>query len=79
MSKFTKTFILLFISFSAFGQTIEPPNLICVTTLFDGNVELEWQFPPAQNCGAFLGYRIYATPNPTAKGDKIIALKPIFP
>ena len=66
MSKFTKTFILLFISFSAFGQTIEPPNLICVTTLFDGNVELEWQFPPAQNCGAFLGYRIYATPNPTA-------------
>lgn len=66
MSKFTQTFILLFISFSAFSQTIAPPNLICVTTAFDGNVELEWELPPAQNCGAFLGYRIYATPNQTA-------------
>lgn len=66
MSKFTQTFILLFISFSAFSQTIIPPKLICVTTLFDGNVELTWELPPPQNCGAFLGYRIYATPNPSA-------------
>lgn len=66
MSKFIQTFILLFISFSAFSQTIIPPKLICVTTLFDGNVELTWELPPPQNCGAFLGYRIYATPNPSA-------------
>lgn len=66
MLKFTKTFIVLLISLSAYGQVIEAPNLICVTTLFDGNVELEWELPPPNNCGAFLGYRIYATPNPTA-------------
>lgn len=47
-------------------QTIEPPNLICITTLFDGNVTLEWELPPPQTCGAFLGYRIYATPNASA-------------
>ncbi len=66
MQKFTKTLFAVLISLSAYSQVIEAPNLICVTTLFDGNVELKWELPPPNNCGAFLGYRIYATPNPTA-------------
>lgn len=66
MLKLAKTFVVLLISLSAYSQVIEAPNLICVTTLFDGNVELEWELPPPNNCGAFLGYRVYATPNPTA-------------
>lgn len=67
MQKLITIFVALFFSFSANAQqTIEPPNLICVTTLFDGNVVLEWELPPAQTCGAFLGYRIYATSNASA-------------
>jgi gliding motility-associated-like protein len=65
MQKLTHTLLALFISLSAFAQ-IEAPNLICVTTLFDGNVSLAWQVPPPNPCGNFLGYRIYATTNPTA-------------
>jgi gliding motility-associated-like protein len=65
MQKLVQTFIALFISVSVSAQ-IEAPNLICVTTLFDGNVELEWELPAPNSCGAFLGYRIYATPDPTA-------------
>ena len=66
MSKFITAFILFFVSFSAFGQTIIPPKLICVTTLFNGNIELEWELPPTQSCGSFLGYNIYATSNISA-------------
>jgi gliding motility-associated-like protein len=67
MQKLITIFVALFFSLSANAQqTIEPPNLICVTTLFDGNVVLEWELPPAQTCGAFLGYRIYATSNASA-------------
>lgn len=62
MEKFTKTLIAVLISISAYGQVIEAPDLKCITTLFDGNVELEWELPPANNCGAFISYRIYATP-----------------
>ncbi|MFT6148337.1 MAG: gliding motility-associated-like protein [Saprospiraceae bacterium] len=61
MEKLTKTLIAVLISISAYGQVIEAPDLKCITTLFDGNVELEWNLPPANNCGAFQGYRIYAT------------------
>jgi gliding motility-associated-like protein len=61
MGKLTKTFIAVLISISAYGQVIEAPDLKCVTTYFSGNIGLEWNLPPANNCGAFLGYRIYAT------------------
>ena len=63
MSKLITTFILVLFSCAAFSQTIIPPKLICVTTLFDGNIELEWELPPSQSCGSFLGYNIYATSN----------------
>lgn len=67
MQKIIIIFITVFLSLPAIAQqTIEPPNLTCVTTLFDGNVVLEWELPPAQTCGAFLGYRIYATSNASA-------------
>ncbi len=47
------------------AQTIQAPNLICVSTLFDGSVQLTWETPTLTNCGAFNGYRIYGTNNPS--------------
>lgn len=61
MGKFTKTLIAVLISISAYGQVIKAPDLKCVTTYFSGNIVLEWNLPPANNCGAFISYRIYAT------------------
>ena len=66
MSKLITTFIFVLFSSATFGQTTVPPKLICVTTLFNGNIELEWELPPTQNCGSFLGYNIYATSNISA-------------
>jgi gliding motility-associated-like protein len=66
MGKFTKTLIAVLISISAYGQVIEAPDLKCVTTYFSGNIVLEWNLPPANNCGAFISYRIYATTTASA-------------
>ena len=44
---------------------INPPNLVCVTTLFNGDVELTWELP-SNTCGStFNGYRIYISSDPT--------------
>jgi hypothetical protein len=44
---------------------INPPNLTCVTTLFNGDVELTWEIP-TNTCGTqFNGYRIYISSDPT--------------
>jgi len=44
---------------------INPPNLTCVTTQFNGDVELTWELP-TNTCGTtFNGYRIYISSDPT--------------
>ena len=44
---------------------INPPDLLCVTTLFNGDIELTWDLP-TNTCGStFNGYRVYISNDPT--------------
>ena len=65
MQKWIHTFFGLCIAFITQAQ-IQAPELLCVTTLFDGSIELTWNAPPPNSCGSFNGYRIYASQNPSA-------------
>ena len=61
-----KLFLLsfLFLSFSkgVFSQTILAPDLQCVQNdAVNGNITLSWTNPPANPCGAFVQYTIYAS------------------
>lgn len=54
----------IFLSLSLSAQ-INPPDLLCVTTLFNGDVELTWDLP-TNTCGStFNGYRVYISNDPT--------------
>jgi gliding motility-associated-like protein len=58
-------FIALFISAlfnSAMAQTILAPDLQCVQNdVISNNITLSWTNPPANPCGAFVQYTIYAS------------------
>ena len=44
---------------------INPPTLVCATTLFNGDIELTWEIP-TNTCGTtFNGYRIYVSSDPS--------------
>lgn len=64
MKTWLSTCIALCVSLSLMAQ-INPPNLVCITTLFNGDVELTWEIP-TNTCGTtFNGYRIYVSADPT--------------
>lgn len=51
---------------SAAVAQINPPNLICASTLPNGDVTLTWEIP-TNTCGTtFNGYRIFVSSDPTA-------------
>ncbi len=64
MKKLLSFCIALSFSITLLAQ-INPPNLICATTLFNGDVELTWELP-SNTCGTmFNGYRIFVSSDPT--------------
>jgi gliding motility-associated-like protein len=56
--------IAFLVSFSLVAQ-INAPNLVCATTLFNGDVELTWEIPINTCSNNFNGYRIYVSSDPT--------------
>lgn len=57
-------FAFLLMTTAATAQ-IKAPRLICVNTLFNGDVYLEWELPINTCGGTFNGYRIYVSTDPT--------------
>ncbi len=58
----------------SFAQTIFAPDLQCVeNNAANGNITMSWTNPPANACGAFVQYTIYASSaGPTGPYDSII-------
>lgn len=73
-------FLLLIVVYgfgrSLSAQTILAPDLQCVTNNnANGDITLNWTNPPANPCGAFVEYTIYASKNgPNGPYDSIIAV-----
>ena len=56
------SFLLLTFFTESFSQTILAPDLQCVQNdAVNGNITLSWTNPPANPCGAFVQYTIYAS------------------
>ncbi|MBK8658883.1 MAG: gliding motility-associated C-terminal domain-containing protein [Bacteroidetes bacterium] len=58
----TVYFLLIISCYAVKAQTILPPDLQCVTNDNNGvDITLNWTNPPANGCGAFVQYTIFAS------------------
>jgi len=60
--RFLLSFLISVFCLSSFSQTIFAPDLQCVVNdAANGDITLYWTNPPANGCGAFVQYTIYAS------------------
>ena len=58
------SFFILSLGFRILGQNINPPTILCVTTV-GTDIIVNWGLPAGNNCGPFVNYTIYASTSPT--------------